>query len=692
MSARIVRPPIAKKQDHNLTAHGQSRVDPYYWLRDDKRESSDVITYLEAENDYAAALLAPLQERREQILSELRSRIKESDTHVPYRMGNYIYNHRYLEGHEYRIHVRRPLDRDDKAHEQILLDENTRAAGHSYYDLASIRISPNESLLAVGEDTVGRRIHTIRFYDIDRGTWLSDEIEGTTGSCCWAEDNRQVLYVRKHPQTLRSYQVWRHTLGTPTSSDTLVYEEADEEFLVQIYNSRTKKFIFIASRQTTCTEVQYIDAEHPESPPRVILPRERHHEYSVDHAGGLFYIRTNLGAKNFKLVTATAETLSDPQRWQEKIPHRENTLLGSSILFEHALVSLEYADANSRLVIYPLDDGERRDLDFDEEVYMVDFDINREWATSTFRFVYQSLTTPATIVDYDLITEARTQRKQLEILGGFDANNYVAKRIEARARDGQRIPMSLVYRKGLDRAHPQPTYLYGYGAYGASSSPYFSRNRLSLLDRGFIFVIAHIRGGQECARRWYEEGKLLQKMNTFTDFIDCAEHLVAEGWTTPEQMVAIGGSAGGLLVGAVANMRPDLFRAVVAHVPFVDVVTTMLDESIPLTTFEYDEWGNPNDKLFFDYMMQYSPYDNVVAQTYPEMFITAGLHDSQVQYWEPAKWVAKLRTHAQGDGQILLKTNMDAGHGGASGRFRVLEDLADEYAWVLNRLGIEDET
>lgn len=664
------------------------REDPFYWLRDDSRENPEIIAYLEAENAYTERMLSPLRELREALVSEMRARMQETDMHVPFLMGNYFYNHRYEEGHEYAIHVRRPAANDNVEHEEIVLDENERAEGQSYYALGGLRISPCETMAAVGEDTVSRRLYTIRVRDIKNKTWLPDTIEGTSGTCCWSADSRYLFYVRKDPNTLRAYQVCRHLLGTDCARDEVVFEEEDAEFYVQLDYGRTRKYLFIISQQTTCSEVRYIETTTPEAAPRLVLPRKRHHEYTVDHAAGLFYIRTNLNAPNFRLATATEQTLSDPEKWIDKVPHRDDVLLSSALLFREKLIVLERGDANTRLAVYPIADGPRMPIEFDEEVYVVSFGINRVWDSHTFRLNYQSPTTPPTIIDYDLRTGERVVRKQQVVLGGFDSHNYVAKRVHARARDGEEIPISLVYRKDLDRSQPNPLYLYAYGAYGSSSDAGFSQHRLSLLDRGVVFATAHVRGGQERTRRWYEEGKLLRKKNTFTDFIDCAEYLINEWWTEPGKLAAIGGSAGGLLVGAVANMRPDLFRAMVARVPFVDVVTTMLDETIPLTTFEYDEWGNPNDETYFRYMLEYSPYDNVKKQHYPDLFVTSGLHDSQVQFWEPTKWVAKLRQHVPATSQVLLKTNMEAGHGGVSGRFRALEILADEYAWILDRLGI----
>ncbi len=682
-----IPPPDADKYPHVLRHNGNERVDPYYWLRDDERKNEKVLDYLRAENDYADALLAPLGDLQKQIFDELRARIKEDDETVPYRMGRYMYNVRFVEGREYPIHVRRPLSHDDGEHEQVLIDENERAEPHSYYSLTGVRLSPNESLVAVGEDTVGRRICSIRVYNIDTREWSDVVLEGTTGSVAWSSDSRQLLYIKRHPTTLRAYQVWRHTLGEPSEQEELIFEEKDEEFLLSIRPSRTKRYIFITSHQTTCSEVRFLEAANTHAEPRLVLARERNHEYSVDHAGDHFFIRTNLNAENFKLVTATDETLRDTTKWVDKIPAREDTLFVSAELFRDTIASLERNDANTRLVLYPVTEGTAKPIDFDEEVYVAGIGINREWDATSLRMSYQSPTTPATIIDYEFSTGSRTVLKQEQVLGGFSPSNYVTRRLHATARDGEQVPLSLVYHKDIDRSRPNALYLYGYGAYGSSMDAWFSRNRLTLLDRGLVYAIAHVRGGQEKARRWYRDGKLLNKMNSFSDFIDCAEYLVEEGWTEPKQLVASGGSAGGLLVGAVANMRPDLFRMIVAAVPFVDVVTTMLDETIPLTTFEYDEWGNPNDPAFYEYMLRYSPYDNVKDQAYPDIFVRTGLHDSQVQYWEPAKWVAKLRDHQRGNGKILLKTNMEVGHSGASGRFSALVDLATEYAWVLHRLG-----
>ncbi|MEM9191590.1 MAG: S9 family peptidase [Myxococcota bacterium] len=688
-----MRPPIAKTVPHPLTHHGHVREDPYYWLRDDNREDPEILAYLNEENAYTDAMLEPLSGFRENLYQEIVARIPQEDRSVPYRKDGFWYYRRDEEGKEYGIHCRR-ADGDNwqtESEEQVILDGNLEAQGHEYWALGGMSVSVDGKTMAYGEDTLSRRIYTLRFRNLETGDNHEEAIEGTTGRAVWALDHRTVFYVRREEGTLRAYQVWRHVLGTEPSEDVLIYEEEDDEFYVGIRRSRSRDYILIGSYQTLSHEYRTIDARRPTSEPVVFLPREREHEYDIDHANGRFYVRTNWEARDFRLMSVTPRRTADKDRWQEEIPARDGILFRGFELFERHLVVSERREGILRLRVIPWRNRDREhEVAFEDAAYYADLSTNSEFDTNTLRFGFTSMSTPNSIYDYDMETRERTLLKQQEVVGDFDSAEYVTARITVRARDGIEVPVSIVHRRDLDRSQPQPLLLYGYGSYGYSLDPTFSSPRLSLLDRGVIYAIAHIRGGQEMGRAWYENGKLLQKRNTFTDFIDCAAHLVEEGWTASDKLFAHGGSAGGLLMGAVANMRPDLFNAVVADVPFVDVVTTMLDESIPLTTFEYDEWGNPNQEEFYRYMLTYSPYDNVTAQDYPNMLVLTGLHDSQVQYWEPAKWVARLRATKTDDNRLLFAVNMDAGHGGASGRFRRHRETALIYAFLLDLVGVRE--
>jgi oligopeptidase B len=682
----LPRSPVAKAVPETLEIHGDRRIDEYAWLRDDERSRPDVLAHLEAENTYTRAATAHLRELEDQLYEEIVARIAKDDSTVPYRLDEYWYYVRFQEDLEYPIYCRK--HRRLEGAEEVILDANELASGNAYYHAAGLAVSPDHRLLAFADDTIGRRVYTLRLRDLHSGQELPLEIPGTAGSAVWARDNETVFYVKKDPETLREFQVWRHRLGTDTGADVLVYEETDPEFFVWVERSKSRDYILIGCAQTLTDEVRAIDAHDPESDPVVLLPRERGHEYAVEHAHGRFWIRTNWQAKNFRLMSAAPEEVGDRAAWREEVAHRDQVLLAGFDLFRDHLVVLERTDAITRLQVHPLANREAAyTLEQEEDICVVGFGANPELDSSTLRFTYTSMTTPTRVYDHDLETGERTLMKEERVLGSFDRENYVTRRLYATAADGTRVPISLVHRRDLDRSGPQPLLLYGYGSYGLSRDPDFSSPRLSLIDRGVIWAIAHIRGGQENGRGWYEQGRQLEKKNTFTDFIAVTEHLIAEGWTAPDRCFAMGGSAGGLLVGAVANMRPDLYRGVLAQVPFVDVVTTMLDESIPLTTFEYDEWGNPNDETFYRYMLSYSPYDNVRPQVYPDMFVLTGLHDSQVQYWEPAKWVARLRARQSGDARILLHVNMDAGHGGSSGRFRRHRETAMMWSFVLDRVG-----
>lgn len=672
------KPPHARQAATTLRDHGVERVDPYYWLRE--RESDEVVEYLEAENAYTEAVMEHTKPLQQTIFDEIKGRIKQTDNSVPYKKKNYYYYTRFEDGKAYPIYCRKHLSLD--APEQIMLDANEMAKGHEFFAVRGLEVSPDEKLLAYAVDTRGRRIYDIQIKDLGSGEILPDKIEDVTANCTWANDSRTLFYARQDPVTLRSYQIHRHTLGRDTASDVLVFEESDETFTCYCFKSKTDAFIMIGSFQTLSSEIRVLDANQPEGTFRVLLPREREHEYSVDHFGDDFYIVTNDNARNFRLVKTPVDA-PGRENWQEVIPHRADVLLNGIEVFNDYMVVNERKNGLITLRIKPWVGEGAHDLDFGEPAYLAYVSTNEELDSETLRYGYTSMTTPNTIIDYNMRTREKKIMKQDEVKG-FKQEDYVTDRLHAEARDGTRVPVSIVYRKEFKRDGKSPLLLYAYGSYGSSMDATFSAARLSLLDRGFAFAIAHVRGGQELGRQWYEDGKLLKKKNTFTDFIDCGQYLVDQKYTSPDRLYAYGGSAGGLLIGAVANMKPELFDGMMAAVPFVDVVTTMLDEDIPLTTGEYDEWGNPNDKVYFDYMLSYSPYDNVKAQDYPHLLVTTGLHDSQVQYWEPAKWVAKLRTTKTDDNMILLKTNMDAGHGGASGRYKRYEETAFRYAFLIN--------
>ncbi|MCB0547897.1 MAG: S9 family peptidase [Phaeodactylibacter sp.] len=673
--------PRAPKKAKTLTIHEDTRIDPYYWLNE--RENEEVIQYLKAENAYKDEVMAHLKPFEEKLYQEIISRLKPDEESVPYKDNGYFYIARYEKGKEHPIYSRKKGSLE--AVEEIMLDENELAKPHSYYHIGSRSVSPDNRLLVFGEDTVSRRIYTLRFKNLETGEILEDTIPGTSGSAAWANDNKTIFYAVKDPTTLRTHKICRHVLGTPAEEDVEVYHEDDPTYRAFVYKSKSRKYIILGSYATLSQEYQVLDANAPESKPRVIQPRERGLEYSIAHHHDKFYIRTNLNARNFRLMV-TDEGHTSKDNWKELIPHREDVLLEDMDLFEEFLVLSERRNGITQLRIRQWK-GSDHYIDFGEEAYMAYVSINPDFDTDWLRIGYTSLTTPNTTYDYNMRTKELKMLKQQEVIGDFKPDNYHSERLYATARDGIKIPISLVYRKGFKKDGSQPLLLYGYGSYGHSMEPYFSSVRLSLLDRGFAFAIAHIRGGEEMGRHWYEDGKLLKKKNTFNDFIDCAEHLLNKQYTHRDRLFAMGGSAGGLLMGAVVNMRPGLWKGVVAAVPFVDVVTTMLDDSIPLTTGEYDEWGNPNDKTYYEYIKSYSPYDNVEAKDYPPMMVTTGLHDSQVQYWEPAKWVAKLRELKTDHNPLLLHTNMEAGHSGSSGRYRQYKETAMEYTFLLDLAG-----
>ncbi|MGE3182241.1 MAG: S9 family peptidase [Phycisphaerae bacterium] len=677
-----VQPPVAKSESHITTTHGVERKDPYYWLRG--KEKPEVIEHLEAENAYALSKMAHTQMLQDTLYNEMKGRIQETDLSVPVFDGGWYYYTRTEEGKQYSVNCRKKGALD--AEEEILLDQNELAKGHEYFRVGVFDVSPNGSLLAYSVDTEGDEIYTMYFKDLSTGELLDDKIAEVSYASAWANDNKTLFYTTMDA-TRRPYRVHRHILGDSSDKDALIFEDKDERFFVGVDRSRSDQYLFITAGSTESDERWYMRADTPTAEFKLIQPRTAKLEYSVEHHGDVFLITTNAdGATNFKLMQTPVDK-PGKENWEEFIRYNPEVYTTGVDAFKDYLVVYERADGLRQLHVFDIKSGIHQRLEFDEPTYAVFPNANPEYDTTKFRYGYTSLTTPMSVYERDLKTDETTLLKQTPVLGGYDAKNYESRREYATARDGTLIPMSIVYRKGLTRDGDNPTLLYGYGSYGASSEPYFSSNRVSLLDRGFVFATAHIRGGGEMGRTWYESGKYLHKMNTFTDFVDCAQHLIEQDYTNPKKLAINGGSAGGLLVGAAANLRPDLFEVVIANVPFVDVMNTMLDATLPLTVTEYEEWGNPNEKEYFEYMLSYSPYDNVKATRYPHMLVTAGLNDPRVSYWEPAKWVAKLRAMKTDDNIILLKTNMGAGHGGASGRYDKLKETAFEYAFLIDRLG-----
>lgn len=674
---------MAKKLPTRLEKHGHVRIDDYYWLRE--RDSPEVIQYLNEENERAAKEMAHTRAFEETLFEEIKGRFKQTDMSVPYRRDDYFYYTRYEDGKEYPIYGRKRESFD--APEEIMLDANVLAEGHEFFSIGGSAVSSGQDLLAYAVDTQGRRIYTAYLKNLITGEMLPDVLPNVTENLVWANDNRTIFYGKQDETTLRQYQICRHVVGTDPRTDDLVYQEDDETFVAYIFKTKSKKFLMIVLSHTNSQEYRYMDADRPSDEFKVFLPRERDHEYHIDHFDDRFIIRTNHQAKNFRLMS-TPLGRTAREHWREIVPHRDDVYLGDFDLFREHLVLEERARGLTQVRIMPWSGGPGHHLEFDEPAYRANLNVNLQFDTTIVRFEYTSMKTPLSIYDYDMNTRRKTLLKREEVLGGFDPAEYETERVFAQTPDGTEIPVSLLYRKGMVRNCDSPLLLYGYGSYGFSIDAAFSSPRLSLVDRGFIYAIAHVRGGQEMGRPWYEAGKLLHKKNTFSDFIACAEFLVREKFTAPGKLFAMGRSAGGLLMGAVSNMRPDLFKGIVAEVPFVDVVTTMLDASIPLTTGEYDEWGDPSRQECYDYMLSYSPYDNVERKAYPAMLITGGLHDSQVQYWEPAKWAAKLRELKTDKNRLLLKTNMEAGHGGASGRFRRHRETAFSYVFLLDLAGI----
>ena len=673
--------PVAKQIPKNLTIHDDVRVDEFYWLND--RENPEVIDYLNKENDYYDAHTAHTKKFQTSLFEEMKSRIKEDDSSVPYKYNGYWYITKYQKGKDYPIYTRKKETLE--AAEELLFDCNEMAKDHSYFRLVGLNINLNNDLVSYGIDTTGRRQYTLHIKDLKTNKIFKDEISNTTGGSTWANDNKTLFYTQKDETTLRSEAIYKHQLNTDQKSDVLIYEETDDTFGVSVYKTKSDKYLVIASYSTLTTEYQILKADTPNGDFKVFQPRTRGLEYGISHFEDSFYIVSNAdGAQNFKL-SKTSETQTEKQYWKDVIPHRKSVLLEDIDIFKDFLVVSERENGLNHIHIKRWDGTDSYYLPFESETYTAYTTTNIDFNTTILRYGYQSLTTPSSVIDFDMVTKTKTIQKEQEVLGGkFKKENYTSERLWATAADGTQIPISLIRHVDTEKSPNTPLLLYAYGSYGSTIDPYFSTVRLSLLDRGFVYAIAHIRGGQYLGRQWYEDGKLFKKKNTFSDFVDCSKYLIKNNYTSAEHHYAMGGSAGGLLMGAVINLAPELYNGVVAQVAFVDVVTTMLDDSIPLTTGEYDEWGNPNEKDYYDYMKSYSPYDNVTNKLYPNMLVTTGLHDSQVQYWEPAKWVARLRAQNKNTSQLYLQTNMEAGHGGASGRFEALKEVAAEYAFLLD--------
>ncbi len=674
-----IEAPDCKKIPKELSIHNDTRIDNYFWLND--RENEEVITYLNQENDYTTHLLKPTEKLQEELFAEIKGKIKEEDQSVPYFYNGYYYISRFEKGNEYMIKSRKKGSLN--AQEEILIDCNKLAKGKSYFQLGDNEVSPNNQFLAYSSDTVSRRKYDIYFKNLTTGEILEEIIPNTTGAITWANDNKTVFYTLQDEETLRSYRIMKHRLGTPVTEDVLVYEEENEEFDTYVYKTKSEKYIIIGSSSTLTDSYQIINADTPDANFTAFAPRTKGIEYDIFHKDNQFFILTNKDAQNFKIMVCPEHT-TNIENWKDYLPYNENILTEGIDLFSDFMVISERKEGLTQLKVINLKDNNSYYIPFNDPTYVAYTSTNIEFKTQKLRFNYSSLTTPNSTYEFDMKTQEQSLLKQTEIVGGHDPEDYISKRLYATARDGAKIPISLVYKKTTKIGKDTPLLQYAYGSYGYNIDPNFSISRLSLLDRGFIFAIAHIRGSQTLGRSWYEDGKFLKKKNTFFDFIDCSKYLIAEGYTSANKLFAEGGSAGGLLMGAVINYQPELYKGVIAAVPFVDVVTTMLDASIPLTTGEYEEWGNPNDKAYYDYMKSYSPYDNVKAQNYPNLLVTTGLHDSQVQYWEPAKWVAKLRDLKTDNNLLILKTNMDAGHGGASGRFEYLKEVALDYAFLIH--------
>ena len=691
MKSTDAKYPIAEKKPKKLVKHGDVRVDNYFWMRlsDEQKlapvkdaHTQKVINYLEAENDYHDKITAYNKNFEEELFLEMKGRIKEDDATVPYKDNGYFYITRYEKEKQYPIYSRKKEHLE--AEEQIMFDVNQMSKGYEYYKLGGLNISPNNKLAVFATDTVSRRQYFLRIKNLETGEIYKDIIDNTTGGSVWANDNKTIFYTKKNPVTLRSEKIYRHVLGTPTSEDVEVYHEKDETFGTYVTISKSKKYIIIGSYSTTSTEAQFLEADNPTGEFKILQPRVKDLEYNVEHYKENFYLLTNKDkATNFKLMK-TPVTKTTLENWIDVIPHREDTLLEDFSIFKEYLVLEERSNGLNKVRIKRWDNKEDYYLPFNEDTYSVGVYGNPEFDTDIIRYSYNSFTTPSSIIDFNMNDKTKDIKKEQEVLGGkFKKENYISKRVWAPARDGKKVAISLVYHKDTQLNENTPLLQYAYGSYGYTIPDSFSTTRLSLLDRGFVYALAHIRGSEYLGRNWYEDGKMLNKKNTFTDFIDCSKYLIVNKYTSSKHLYAMGGSAGGLLMGAIINMNPELYNGIIAAVPFVDVISTMLDDSIPLTTGEYDEWGNPNDKDFYDYIKSYSPYDQVDSKAYPNMLVTTGFHDSQVQYWEPAKWVAKLRELKTDDNLLLLRTNMGAGHGGASGRFEALKETAKDYTFIL---------
>ncbi len=680
-----IKAPIAKEIPKELQIHNDVRIDPYFWLND--KENPEVITYLENENNYFEENMKHTLDFQKDLFQEMKARIKEDSSSVPYKHNGYWYITRYEKGKDYPIYTRKKENLNGK--EEVLIDCNIEAEKYDYYKVRGLSISPDNKYMSYGEDCVSRREYKIKVKNLQTGELFEEIIENTTGSSTWANDNTTLFYTAKDSETLRSYKICKHVLGTTQDKDVVVYEEKDDTFDVFVYKTKSKKFICIGASSTLTSEYRFINANTPNVDFKVFQERVRGVEYGIAHYKDSFYILTNMGgATNFKLMK-TSELATEKENWQPLLEHRVDTLIEDIDIFKEYLVVSERTNGLNQIRIMRWDKSEDYYLPFDNETYTAYSSINIEFDSEWFRYGYNSLTTPTSIIEFNMRTREFNILKEQEVLGGiFNKGNYSSERVWSTAEDGTKIPISLVYKKGMKRDGTQPLLQYAYGSYGHTIDPYFSTTRLSLLDRGFIYAIAHVRGGEYLGRFWYDEGKLLKKQNTFTDFIDCSKFLINQKYTSSSHLYAMGGSAGGLLMGVIINQAPQLYKGVIASVPFVDVVTTMLDDTIPLTTGEYDEWGNPNEVKYYEYMKNYSPYDNVTTQEYPNLLVTTGLHDSQVQYWEPVKWVAKLRKNKIDNNKLLMQINMDTGHGGASGRFEALKEIAEEYAFLFDLEGI----
>jgi oligopeptidase B len=677
--------PIAKKVPHKMVIHNHTRIDDYYWMRDDSRKNPEILAHLAAENNYTKAQLQHTEAMQEHLFQEIKARIEKDDSSVPTKKGDFYYASQMKGENEYPIYVRSSDFAGTNL--EVLLDVNTLAKAHDYYQVSGLSASPNGKLLAYGEDTVSRRIYTVQFKNIADNTLLVDKLEGTNGGIVWGNDNKTVYYIKKDPQTLLGYQVFRHTLGTQQINDEMIYEETNKAYYTSLSKSKDNSSVFIGHSSTEASGVSVIDADNAKAMPKKFIEREEGHEYSISKMNDWYYISTNWQATNFRLMKVHKNHLGDKTQWQDVIPANDAVKLENYELFTDHLVYQQRENGISKVTIQQLSSNKKQQLSFNDSAYSLDLYGNNALNNKALRLYYSSFTTPGTHYDIDLNTLDKTQLKQAKVLGDFNSKNYAAERIFVKARDGKHVPVSLVYRKDtFKKDGTNPLYQYAYGSYGSTIDPHFSVSRLSLLDRGFVYAVAHIRGSEMLGRPWYEDGKKLTKMNTFTDFIDVTKALTAQGYGDKNEVFAAGGSAGGLLMGAVLNIAPDLYKGIAAAVPFVDVVTTMLDESIPLTTNEFKEWGNPKDKTYYDYMLSYSPYDQIKAQDYPNILVTTGLHDSQVQYFEPMKWVAKLRDYKTDDNVLLFKTDMEAGHGGASGRFKRIHETALEYSFFIDLL------